>query len=61
MEVNELNAFTTIQDTIAYLRGLKPNDKSDKDRRYAIVLTDLEKAMAYYAYYVIGLEALYEG
>lgn len=38
---NALNAFKTE----------KPNDRSDLDRRYAVVITEIEKVFAYaYAY-----------
>ena len=33
----------------------KPNDRSDKDRRYAIAITDMEKVIAYFKTYVINV------
>lgn len=30
------------------LREFKPNDRSDKDRRYAVTITELEKVYAYF-------------
>ena len=35
-----------------HLKEDKPNDRSELDRRYAIVLTELEKAFAYYDQYI---------
>lgn len=32
----------------------KPNDKSEKDRAYAILITDLEKAIAFHGVYIAG-------
>jgi len=31
----------------------KPNDKSDKDRYYAIITTDIEKIYAYFQTYIM--------
>lgn len=35
------------------LMDLKPNDRSITDRRYAIVITELEKVIAYYETWVL--------
>lgn len=37
----------------------RPNDRSEKDRQYAVLLTDLEKAVGYCGYYIarVTLEA----
>jgi len=47
-ELNDKLA-TLLQD----FKNSKPNDKSEIDRRYAIVITDLEKAYAYFFTYVM--------
>ena len=53
--VRELNqskiqdAFSTVQNLIL---STKPNDRSDRDRRYAILATELEKVIAYYHWYI---------
>ena len=45
-----------MRDTLEALRALKPNDRSEKDRRIAVTITELEKVIAYYNCYVIGGE-----
>jgi len=39
---------------IEFVRESKPNDKSELDRRYAILITDLEKAAATFYHYAVG-------
>jgi len=39
------------------LREAKPNDRSEEDRFYAVVITDVEKASAYFAMKVYNVEA----
>jgi hypothetical protein len=34
------------EELLKWLREQKPNDRSDQDRYYAIVITDVEKAAA---------------
>ena len=41
-----------IQIAIDYVRAEKPNDKSELDRRYAIVLTELEKIQVLINHYL---------
>jgi hypothetical protein len=42
-----------IQELLQMLKENKPDDRSELDRRHAIILTDLEKIMAYYDYYIV--------
>ena len=39
--------FSSLDSAVNTAKLNKPNDKSDLDRRYAIVITDLEKVLAY--------------
>jgi hypothetical protein len=43
-----------INTAIDGIRQLKPNDRSPKDRRFAVVLTELEKVSAYAQVYIVG-------
>jgi hypothetical protein len=45
-----------LKDDLEMLRRSKPNDRSEKDRRYAIVITELEKVVAYFAHWIVGQE-----
>ncbi len=37
----------------AELKGDRPNDRSEVDRRYAVAITDFEKVMAYFKTYIV--------
>jgi hypothetical protein len=41
-------------DAIESLREFKPNDRSEIDRRYAVTITMMEQAYAYFATWVLG-------
>jgi hypothetical protein len=41
-----------LQQTLSRLVSNKPNDRSPKDRHYAVMITDLEKIIAYYRYFI---------
>lgn len=38
---------------IKRLKSVRPAERSEVSRRYAIVITELEKALAYLQYYII--------
>lgn len=42
-----------IQRLINEIRKNKPNDRTELDRRYAVLLTDLEKIEAYYTHFIL--------
>jgi hypothetical protein len=44
-----------IDDTLRRLRAARPNDRSSEDRCYAIVITDIERARAYFKTYVLDV------
>lgn len=39
----------------------KPNDRSEKDRRYAVTITELEKAIAWFYLWVVKGDSLPRG
>lgn len=45
-------ALGKLEDTLAYLRSTKPNERSELARRYAVTITELEKVFAYFRIYV---------
>ena len=47
-----MTPFEKLKDALQSIKDAKPNDRSGTDRRYAIVVTMLEKAIAYFAFYV---------
>lgn len=52
---SEEHILRKIEELIRLMRNLKPNDRSEIDRIYAVTLTDLEKIAAYWQ--VKALEA----
>jgi hypothetical protein len=40
--------WSAIHAVLDELKRAKPNDRSEKDRIYAITITDLEKVLAYF-------------
>lgn len=49
--------FVLFYDLHESVKNCKPNDRSSLDRHFAIVLTDLEKLIAYYKTYCLQEEA----
>jgi hypothetical protein len=43
-----VNTLDSLNDALAGLKAEKPNDRSDKDRYFSILITDLEKVIALY-------------
>lgn len=55
-EEQDAACFALLKDDMEMLRRSKPNDRSEKDRRYAIVITEMEKVVAYFAHWIVGQE-----
>lgn len=53
MENMDAESLSYLVRTLAILRENKPNDRSDRDRIYAIVITDMEKTIAYFKHMVM--------
>lgn len=43
--------YDLMQETLNSLKLHKPNDRSELDRRFAVMITDMEKVIAYCAVY----------
>ncbi len=48
----------SIADTIKMLRDAKPSDRSELDRRFAIVITEMEKGQALFFTYIVNQGAV---
>lgn len=48
--------WENIVATLEILRRCKPNNRDEKDRRYAIVITEMEKVAAYFSHWIVGQE-----
>jgi hypothetical protein len=51
-ERKDQEALGILKCALGQLRVSKPNDKSPLDRSYAIVITDMEKLLAYFEKFI---------
>lgn len=51
----DMSMLETLRAVLAELREARPNERSDRSRRYAVTITEMEKVVAYFqvmiAYY----------
>ena len=45
--------YIQLQEVLAAMRKAKPDERSEKARRYAVAITEQEKVLAYFQVYVI--------
>lgn len=50
--MEKINAKLIFEDLLEELRDEKPEERSELARRYAIVITEIEKIKAYYQVYI---------
>ncbi len=43
----------SLESSLRMIKRNRPNDRSEIDRRYAILITDFEKVMAYFKTYIV--------
>lgn len=53
-EVADQDTWTALLVAYRKLKASKPEDRSEKARRYAVTITEMEKAMAYFSAMVIA-------
>lgn len=58
MENEAEKVLHQMQETLESLRKIKPEDRSEQARRIQITITELEKVIAYYMAYVLGMGGL---
>ena len=51
---DDVTAALHLRAALERLKAAKPNDRSDRDRYYAIAITDMEKLYAYFSTWVIN-------
>jgi dTDP-D-glucose 4,6-dehydratase len=49
---NYSEELQALEQALETLSKAKPNDRSEKDRRYAVTITELEKVIAWFKVYV---------
>jgi len=49
----DTTSLEALKAALELLKAGKPNDRSEKDRRYAVAITELEKTLAYFHTFVI--------
>ncbi len=52
MPTNDMTVLGWLTDCLRVLRINKPNERSERARRYAIAITEMEKARGYFKTYV---------
>ena len=49
---NDSKALELLKAALEAMKAQRPNDRSERDRYAAIAITDLEKLVAFFAYFV---------
>jgi len=57
-KINDAGMESILKDTLLKLREVKPEDYSERDRRYAITITEMEKVFAYFKTWVINMPVI---
>lgn len=52
--VSDENMLTALKTTYQLLKAAKPDDRSEKARRYAVTITEYEKVISYFNTMVVG-------
>lgn len=52
MNEKEQKALDLLNQAMGALRKAKPEERSEKARRFAVVITELEKVIAYYQTFI---------
>lgn len=50
---NDSRIFQELQQVLEKLRNYKPNERSEKSRRYAVTITEMEKVLSYFKVMVV--------
>ena len=53
MESSRMRGFRLLKEAVDAIRDARPNERSEVSRRFAIVITMLDKAVAFYHYFII--------
>ena len=48
---NDREVYESIREAVRKAKAIKPQDRSERDRAFAVVITQLETAAAYFAVY----------
>ena len=51
----EEETYILLQETLAAMRVAKPEERSEKARRYAVAITEMEKVVAYFQTWILGI------
>lgn len=51
--INDAGMASILKDTLSKLREMKPDERSERSRRYAITITEMEKVVAYFKTWII--------
>lgn len=51
----EEETYILLQETLVAMRKAKPEERSEKARRYAVAITEMEKVIAYFQTWIVGM------
>ncbi len=52
-KINDNGMLIMLHSTLSSLCGNRPNERSERSRRYAVTITEMEKVVAYFKTFVI--------
>ncbi len=52
LKLDDQSMLWQLQTTLSELRISRPNERSERSRKYAITITEMEKVLAYFKMYV---------
>ncbi len=53
LKQNGEDMLISLESSLRMIQRNRPNDRSEIDRRYAVLITDFEKVMAYFKTYIV--------
>ncbi len=55
-KLDDQSVLWQLQTTLSELRSARPDERSEKSRRYAITITEMEKVLAYFKTFVVDCQ-----
>lgn len=52
--MDDVSVLENLQESLELLRSAKPDERSEKARRYAVAITEMEKVVAYVQTWIVG-------
>lgn len=55
-KINDAGILSILQDALSKLREARPSERSERSRRYAVSIVEMEKAVAYFKMMIVDSE-----